>query len=83
MLDSSSYSTFSGNYVDPMRLPLHLGSYTDLTNTPTSDNLELSLTGTTTSTVNGDDNTIIDSVNLNTITGGLSYNDLDDLAHFV
>ena len=57
------------------------GSYTDLTNTPaTSDNLELSLTGTTTlNLVNGDDNSIIDSINLNTITGGLSYNDLDDL----
>ena len=80
--DLSSYSTFSGNYSDLQGLPtLFSGSYTDLTNTPaTSDNLELSLTGTTTlNLVNGDDNTIIDSVNLNTITGGLSYNDLDDL----
>ena len=66
------------------RIHFYFGSYTDPTNTPaTSDNLELSLTGTTTQPVNGDDNTIIDSVNLNTITGGLSYNDLDDLAHFV
>ena len=81
-LDLSSYSTFSGNYADLQGLPsLFSGSYTDLTNTPaTSDNLELSLTGTTTlNLVNGDDNTVIDSVNLNTITGGLSYNDLDDL----
>ena len=80
--DLSSYSTFSGNYSDLQGLPtLFSGSYTDLTNTPaTSDNLELSLTGTTTlNLVNGDDNTIIDSINLNTITGGLSYNDLDDL----
>ena len=80
--DLSSYSTFSGNYADLQGLPsLFSGSYTDLTNTPaTSDNLELSLTGTTTlNLVNGDDNTVIDSVNLNTITGGLSYNDLDDL----
>ena len=80
--DLSSYSTFSGNYSDLQGLPtLFSGSYTDLTNTPaTSDNLELSLTGTTTlNLVNGDDNSIIDSINLNTITGGLSYNDLDDL----
>ena len=80
--DLSSYSTFSGNYSDLQGLPsLFSGSYTDLTNTPaTSDNLELSLTGTTTlNLVNGDDNSIIDSVNLNTITAGLSYNDLDDL----
>jgi hypothetical protein len=80
--DLSTYSTFSGNYSDLQGLPsLFSGSYTDLTNTPaTSDNLELSLTGTTTlNLVNGDDNSIIDSINLNTITGGLSYNDLDDL----
>mgnify|MGYP003307102596 CR=1 FL=1 len=80
--DLSSYSTFSGNYSDLQGLPsLFSGSYTDLTNTPaTSDNLELSLTSTTTlNLVNGDDNSIIDSVNLNTITAGLSYNDLDDL----
>lgn len=80
--DLSSYSTFSGNYTDLQGLPsLFSGSYTDLTNTPaTSDNLELSLTSTTTlNLVNGDDNSIIDSVNLNTITAGLSYNDLDDL----
>lgn len=80
--DLSSYSTFSGNYSDLQGLPtLFSGDYADLTNTPaTSDNLELSLTGTTTlNLVNGDDNSIIDSVDLSTITGGLSYNDLDDL----
>ena len=51
------------------------------TNTQTtSDNIQLSPTGTTTlNLVNGDDNSIIDSVNPNTITSGLSYNDLDDL----
>ena len=80
--DLSSYSTFTGNYSDLQGLPsLFSGNYTDLTNTPaTSDNLELSLTSTTTlNLVNGDDNSIIDSINLNTITAGLSYNDLDDL----
>ena len=80
--DLSGYSTFSGNYADLSGLPtLFSGDYADLTNTPTtSDNIQLSLTGTTTlNLVNGDDNSIIDSVNLNTITGGLSYNDLDDL----
>ena len=80
--DLSGYSTFSGNYADLSGLPtLFSGDYADLTNTPTtSDNIQLSLTGTTTlNLVNGDDNSIIDSVNLNTITSGLSYNDLDDL----
>lgn len=80
--DLSSYSTFTGNYSDLQGLPsLFSGNYTDLTNTPaTSDNLQLSLTSTTTlNLVNGDDNSIIDSINLNTITAGLSYNDLDNL----
>ena len=84
--DLSGYSTFSGNYADLSGLPtLFSGDYADLTNTPTtSDNIQLSLTGTTTlNLVNGDDNSIIDSVNLNTITSGLSYNDLDDLPQLV
>ena len=79
--DLSSYSTFSGNYADLQGLPtLFSGDYNDLTNTPaTSDNIVLGLNNSTLQLINNDDSTVIDSINLNTITPYLSYNDLDDL----
>ena len=79
--DLSGYSTFSGNYADLQGLPtLFSGDYNDLTNTPaTSDNIVLGLNNSTLQLINNDDSTVIDSINLNTITPYLSYNDLDDL----
>jgi len=79
--DLSGYSTFSGNYADLQGLPtLFSGNYNDLTNTPaTSDNIVFGLNNSTLQLINNDDSTVIDSINLNTITPYLSYNDLDDL----
>ena len=80
--DVSSFSTFSGAYADLSGKPtLFSGNYNDLTNIPaSSNNMELSLTGgTTLNLVNGTDNSVIDSVNLNAITSYLDYTQLDNL----
>ena len=80
--DVSGFSTFSGSYADLTGKPtLFSGDYGDLTNIPaSSDNMELSLTGgTTLNLVNGTDNSVIDSVNLNAITSYLDYTQLDNL----
>jgi len=80
--DVSGFSTFSGAYADLSGKPtLFSGNYNDLTNIPaSSNNMELSLTGgTTLNLVNGTDNSVIDSVNLNAITSYLDYTQLDNL----